>query len=206
MRAPERSDVAPDELELYDGVVERLMRNRPDGSMLVGYFGALLHSPPFAASISHWGSLVRSRGERDDSYSHVEREFVDMILSFDSGYNAFLRSHLMDAIAVGVRIEAVEALRSGDEDALTDDERQIVEYVRGVVGGTVSNEMWDAMVQRLGLRGAIEFTTFISFLQASLRVHQAFGVPAVSDDELEAMLRTLKDGTEPLPDPRARFS
>jgi hypothetical protein len=204
LRAPAREEVAPDELEAYDSVVERLTRMHPDGQMLVGYFGALLHSPEFAAALSRWGTLIRSRGDRLDSYSHADREFVDVILSFESGYNAFLRTHLPDAIAVGVRLEAIEALRDGREQDLTDDERQLLDYVRRVITGTMTESAFTGMSERLGLRGAIEFTAFTANLYASLLVHKSVGVPQVSAADLDAMLRSLRDGTLEVPDPRAR--
>ena len=144
--------VAPD-----GDVTDRIRARR--GGKLTALDGVLLHSPPFAANRQDISSLVRVAGERDNSYSHADREFVDQVLAVELGTNVVQRLHVPDAIAVGVRIEAIDALRAGDDDALTDDERLLATYIRQVVGGTVDDETWDAMELRLGTRGLVEYTT-----------------------------------------------
>jgi hypothetical protein len=199
LQAPSREEISPEALGAYDAVVARLMRMAPDGRMLTGYFGALLHSPEFAAAISHWGTLIRGTCEQSDSYSHADREFVDIILTIDSGYGVWLVIHSPSAVAAGVRLEAIEALREGREDDLTDDERQLVDYVRKVVSHSMTDETFGAMVARIGRRGTIEFTAFIANLYASLLMHQSFGVPAPSEQEVDQLLAGLRAGTVPLP-------
>ena len=115
------------------------------------------------------------------------------------------RTHIPDALAVGVRIEAIEALRSGREEELTDDERELAAYIRDVVKGTVSDESYAAMERRFGTRGAAEYTIFIGFLQMTIRLHQAFGVPELRDAEMDEMLRAFREGRRELDDYRARI-
>jgi hypothetical protein len=61
------------------------------------------------------------------------------------------------------------------------------------------------MVERLGARGAMEFTLFVGFLLMTIRMWQAFGVPDPEDGEIDALLRRLADGVDPLPHPAARI-
>lgn len=175
------------------------------GGTLPPYHSALLNSPPFGAALNQLGRLARTAGERPDTYTHAQREFVDQVLSADWGTNVVQSLHIPDALAVGVRLEAIEALRSGDETRLTDDERQLAAYIRAVVGGTVTDEMYEAMEERLGRRGAVEYTIFVGFLAMTIRLFQAFGMPDPSDAEIDAMLAELRAGARELPDPGARF-
>jgi hypothetical protein len=199
MRAPDREQINPEELGAYDEVVVRLLRMAPDGRMLTGYFGALLHSPEFARAISHWGTLIRGACQRGDSYSHADRELVDIILTVDSGYGVWLVIHAPSAVAAGVRLDAIEALREGRENDLTDDERQVVDYVRKVVSHSMTEEAFTAMVARIGQRGTVEFTAFIANLYASLLMHQSFGVPVPSEEEVQELFVGLRAGTVQLP-------
>ena len=52
------------------------------------------------------------------------------------------------AVASGVRLEAVEALRYGHEEDLNDDERLLVGYIRQVVTGTVDDETFAALLNQ----------------------------------------------------------
>ena len=212
---PDRSDVPEQEREHYDLVVAR------DPHMVIdldpadpwyepeymgGYFGMLLNSPPLAAALTRLSVLVRTTGGREGTYSHVDREFVDQVLSVDWGTNIVMRTHLPDALAAGVRPEAILALREGREEDLTEDEQLLARYVRQVVDGGVTDETFRAIRDRLGSdRGVLEYTLFIGVLQLTMRMMQALGVRDVPDEEFDAMLRSFLDGTRPLPDPSARL-
>jgi hypothetical protein len=209
---PTRDAIPPDERDDYDRVVARHQRARSDRpeelrseSDAGPYFGSLLNSPPLAAALAHLGSLVRMRGENERTYSHADRELVDQVLCADWRTACVQRTHIPDALAVGVRIEAIDALRQGREEELTDDERELVAYIRDVVNGTVTDESYAAMERRFGTRGAAEYTIFIGFLQMTIRLHQAFGVPEPSDDAIDEMLRGFREGTRALDDYRARI-
>jgi hypothetical protein len=204
---PERAKIPPEELEAYDMVTQRFraMRcDRPDevthDADAGPYFGALLNSPPLAATLARFGTLVRTAGERPGTYSHADREFVDQVFSADWRTGVIQRTHIPDGLAAGVRLEAIDALRAGREEDLTEDERHLAAYIRAVAGGKVTDEAYAAMVERLGRRGAVEYTIFIAFLQLTMRLHQAFGAPELSDDEVEAMLAEFRTGARELPD------
>ena len=206
---PLRSEIRPEELPDYDAVVGRRvgigMASAEDEADLGPYFGPLVNSPPLAAALAHLGMLVRTRGEQEGSYSHAEREFVDQVLSADWKTNVIQRLHVPDGIAAGVRPEAIEALRAGREEELTEDERQLADYIRRVESGTVTDEAFEALERRMGSRGALEYTIFIAFLIMTIRLHQALGVPDPSDEEIDRLLAELRDGTRQLPDFRERI-
>jgi hypothetical protein len=202
---PAREDVREDELDRYDAVVERqakLWQGAHTDSN--DYFGALLNSPVVASGLVDMGRIVRE-GQLRGSYTDAQRELVDMVFSHDFGYNTILKLHLPDAISVGVRLEAVEAIRSGDERALTTEEALIAAYARAVVAGTVTDDLYAAMEELMGRRGIIDFTVFCGFLLNTFRLWQALGVPDTPDEEIEAMLAGYRAGDGPVFDPAARI-
>jgi hypothetical protein len=209
---PQRDEIEPDELEAYESVAQRfraMRTDRPDEVRFTDdagpYFGSLLNSPPLARVLTQFGTIVRRAGERPDTYSHADREFVDQVMSADWHTGVVQRTHIPDGLAAGVRLEAIEALRAGAEDALTDDERLLAAYIRAVCTGAVSDELYARMEERLGRRGTVEYTIFIAFLQMTIRLHQAFGAPELSDEEVETMLSEFRDGTRELPDIAVRL-
>ena len=168
------------------------------------YWAALLNAPPLAYGLAEMGRLVRT-GQLRGSYSDAERELVDVTMSVDLGYNAILALHIPDALAVGVRIEAIDALRAGRDSELTEAERAIVLYTRGMITGRSDDALYQGMVGRLSPRGALEFTVFIVFLLATMRLWQGLGVPDSTDAEIDAILDGYRTGLTALPDPKARI-
>jgi len=205
-RRPGRSEIAPQELDDYDYVIARLARlteeyrTRGPGD----YHGALLNCPPLAAGLGRLGAIVRTASRRG-SYTDAERELADVVLSVDFGYNGVLPIHLPDMFAVGVRSEAIEAIRRGDLERLTEDERQLVGYVRAVASGGVTDAWWEAIVERLGVRGAIDYTGFVCFLVCTMRLWSALGVRNPSDEEIDELIADLKEGRATIPDPEAHL-
>jgi len=200
---PDRDELPESDRPAYDQIVER--NTLKFGGTLPPYHAALLNSPPFGAALNELGRLARRAGERAGSFSHAEREFVDQVLSLDWGTNVVQRLHLPDALAVGVRPEAIAALRGRREQELTADERELAGYIRAVANGTVTDAAYAAIEQRLGRRGAVEYTIFIAFLMMTIRLFQAFGLPDPSDEEIDALLHELRTGARELPDPSVRF-
>jgi hypothetical protein len=203
--APSREAIGPDELADYDGVMARQARLWAGAHTSSNeYFGALLNSPPLAAGLVELGRKARE-GQLRGSYSDAERELVDVVFSVDFGFNAILYLHIPDAIACGVRVEAIDALRSGDESALDASEAQIAEYCRAVASGTVTDELFARLADRLGPRGALEFTVFCGFLLMTFRLWMALGVTDPSDEDVEALLQGYRDGSAERVDPSARI-
>jgi hypothetical protein len=202
----------PDDLAGYDAVTERqagLFGNVFDpelGGPDVGdYWGALLNSPRMTAIAGDMGNFVRTAGERPGGYAHWERELVDQVLSADWKTNVVQGLHIGDAVSTGVRLEAIEAIRYGHEEDLTEDERLLVKYIRAVVSGTVDDQLFAAMQERLGARGLVEYTGFIMWLSWIMRMMQVMRTPDPPDAEIDAIIVGLKDGSLAIPNYRERL-
>ncbi len=195
LRQPERSELSGSDLEACD----KMPRWRV-GEEAGPYFGALLNAPPFALNRTQFSSLIRTAGERKNTYTHAQRELVDEVLSALFKGNHVLRMHIGDAIAAGVRLEAIEAIRSGRDKDLTEEERFLVTYIRQVATGTVTDEVFNAVEKLMGTRGIVEYTVLITGLFMTMRQMQAFGCPQPSDEEVDAIIKRYKQGTEAVPD------
>lgn len=202
----------PEDREAYEAVVKRRSAmgmahdgSDPDRPEMGEYFGALLNSPRMCAIAARMGTFVRTAGERPGTYAHWERELVDQVLSADWKTNVVQGLHIPDGVAAGVRLQAIEALRYGQEEDLNDDERMLVRFIRQVVSGTVDDETFAAMRERLGSRGIVEYAGFILWLQWIIRMMQMLGVHNPPDEEIDAIVRGLRDGSVPVPNFRERL-
>jgi hypothetical protein len=204
---PPRSEIPPEELEDYDYVMNRLGRLTEEYRTLGpgDYHGALLNCPPVAAGLNRLGAVART-GSKRGSYTDAERELADVVLCKDFGYNGVLPIHLPDMFAVGVRPEAIDAIRKDHEEDLTEDERQLVGYIRAVSRGEVTDEWFAAMVERFGLRGAVDYTGFVCFLVCTMRMWSALGVRNPSDREVDELIEGLQGGRVKIPDPEAHLA
>jgi alkylhydroperoxidase family enzyme len=199
---------AAEDLAAYELLIARYRRDpdQPADEVPVSpYFGALLNAPTFAAALGRLGTLVRTAGDREGTYSHLDRELVDQVLAPYLGTNVVMKTHVPDALAVGVRLEAIDALRAGRDEDLTDDERLLARYIRQVVDGSVDDATFDAIEARLGTRGLVEYTIFVALLQLIMRLYQAFGLPDPSDEEIDELIRQFREGERELPDYRLRI-
>jgi hypothetical protein len=199
---PERSEVRAEDLEAYDYVIDRLgnLTEEYRTSGPGAYHGALLNAPQAAAGLGRLGAIART-GSLRGSYSDAERELCDVVLSKDLGYNGVLPIHLPDMFAVGVRPDAIDAIREGRDHALEPDERRLVVYIRAVAAGRVTDELFDEAVTRWGLSGAVDYTAFVCFLICTLRMWSAMGVHSPSEAEIDELIAGLRGGEVKVPPP-----
>jgi alkylhydroperoxidase family enzyme len=195
----------PDEVAAYDEFVALRARQYdadPSTFKVQGYYGALANAPRYARSQLSAAFALRSVGNREGSYSHVDREWVDQVLSQTLGCYKVLAQHTRDAVGVGVRLDAIEALWDGRDEDLTDRERLLTNYIRQVATGNVDDSTWSAVLDELGLRGLVEYTTFIGHLMVVLRMHQAFDVPSAlnSRDDVLLLITDIRKGLVEVPD------
>jgi hypothetical protein len=203
----------PEDLEAYDAVIRRRssMKMTTDGDDaleapdLGEYWSGLINSPRLCAIAAQMGTFVRTAGERDNTFSHADREFVDQVLSADWKTNVVQRLHIPDGVAAGVRLEAVEALHYGREEELNDDERLLARFIRQLVSGTVDEETFAAMKERLGARGVVEYSGFVLWLGWIIRMMQMIGVTDPPDADIEKIIDGLKDGSIEVPNFRERL-
>jgi hypothetical protein len=168
-----------------------------------GYYGALLNSPPLAWAQSRASMVGRETGESATGYSHADREWIDQVVSEHWDFYGVLATNTLDGVAVGIRLEAIEALWQDREDDLTDDERLLTTYIRQVVDGGVTDEIYERMEERMGTRGLVEYTVFIGHLTIVFRAFQAMDIPSKirTRAEFNDLLRGIRDGTVKLPRP-----
>jgi hypothetical protein len=203
---PRREDFTdPEELAAYDAFVALRARQHdadPATFTPAGYYGALAHSPRYARSQLTAAYALRSIGNREGSYAHADREWVDQVLSQSLNSFQVLAQHTRDAVAVGVRLDAIQALWEGRDEDLTERERLLATYIRQVATGAVDDETWSAVRELLGTRGLVEYTTFIGHLMLVLRMHQALDVPSElnSTEEVLALIADIRTGSVELPD------
>jgi hypothetical protein len=204
----------PADLEAYDAVIERCriqgLAKEDDpalGAPAIGdYWGSLLNSPMMTGIASSMGTFVRRAGERDNTYTHAQREFVDQVLSADQKSNVVQGWHIADGVAAGVRIEAVEALRYGHEEDLNDEEQLLTRFIRQTVTGSVDGETLASMKALMGDRGVIEYAGFVLWLNWIMRMMQLIDSGSPTDDEVDAQIRAIKEGSLTLTDFRERLN
>lgn len=213
---PARSAVLPGERAAYDRVVRRQTsygyaegtpgyERRAQGEEAGPYFGPLLRAPVIADMLSELGAYYRTRGEVDGSFSHIDREWVDIVLGSYLGYNMW--GHICDGLAVGVRTGAVLAILEHRDADLAPEERRFADLIRRFADGRIDDQDdWAFLHGRFGERGAIEYLGLLGHLTMTIRLIQAFlPRPVQSDADLAAKVRALVENGAPLPDPRARI-
>jgi 4-carboxymuconolactone decarboxylase len=218
---PPRDQIRPEEREAYDRLVERqtaygygdfvkrflhedVLRAFP-GNSVQPYFGALLNSPLIAGCMSDLGVVYRTRGEFADGMSHADREWIDMVMAEELRCNWVLYVHAPDAVAQGIRPEAILALLRGEEEQLMADEKLKADFIRAVNRGTVTQELYKAVESKAGgVRACVEFTAFCGHLLKTMRLIQAFGVEDISREQLIEFVQALADGKVSLPNAKDR--
>jgi hypothetical protein len=212
---PDPDSVRADERAAYDAVIDRQISYgylEPQPGYEVAraretaagpYFGALLASPIIAYHLSELGAFYRSRGETPDSFAHKDREWIDIVLGHEIGFNMW--PHTADGMAVGVRPEAIVALYENRDEDLLPDERLLADYIRAYYRGNAGAAMFRDIVEHFGSeRTAIEWIAFIGHLMLTLSLCQAFTEDRTSDEEIVERVKGVIAGTQPLPDPSAR--
>ena len=204
----DREQVADDEREMFDRVVARqnslVWHDRPPEEAVGPYYGLLMHSPRIADLLSALAIFFRTRGETVGSFSHADREWVDIVLGKELGSNSVVRAHTPDAIAVGVRPEAIRAVWTGREDELTARERELAAFIRATIHGRVTPHQFASVEALLGRRGAVEYAACITWLVMTTRNLQALGFPDPTDHEVSDLVERAVAGTAEIPDPRQR--
>lgn len=206
---PPRSQFTdPAELAAYADVVSRAKAmGVPDPEAFTPYYGQLLHSPLLSAALSSIGKVVRAAGDRGDSYTHAQREWVDQVMALELNTEQVQPMHLPDALSAGVRIEAIEALRAGRDHELTAEERLLTNFIRKTVRGEMDDATWNALEQSMGQRGVVELATFTLYLQMTIRLIQCLNpTTAPTREEIDVMLAEFKSGTRKIPNFRDRIA
>jgi len=198
---PRRGDLDPEGREVFDHAIARRYPDAAPGDerALDAYHGTLLNSPPFSRPLALGAETVRTAS----GYSAADRVLVNHVLSAELRTNCLLPHFITEGLSVGMRLEAMQALREGRDEDLTEDERSLANYIRASVVGQVSENLWDWLVARNGPRGAIEYTYFVNYLLMTIRNIQAFVGPSAeaTDEEVDRVLAEYARGAR-TPPPR----
>lgn len=200
VQKPDPSVYTDEEREAYDKIP--IYRK---GENAGSYFGALLNSPRFCLNRTDISSLIRTAAEYPNTFSHAQRELVDFVLATHFNVNHAMDIHVGDALAAGMRVEAIEALRSGDDSALNEEELLLTTYIRQVVTFSVTDDVFKKVEDLIGTKGIVEYTCLITFLALGMMQMDAFGCPTPTDEEVDQMVEDYKSGKRELPDFRARI-
>jgi 4-carboxymuconolactone decarboxylase len=122
---------------------------------VVGPFAVLLHRPELARRISELGAYIRF----ESKLGAVDRELAIIALAREMDCQFEWAYHVLEARKVGVREEAITAIRQRRSDGLTADETLIVQYVGSLFRRhRVDQKTFDALRARLGVDGLVELT------------------------------------------------
>lgn len=201
-KLPDPADILPEENDAYNFMLSRvrgaqeanigIIDGEPYGA---AYFRALANSPVIGEALGRLGSSAMELPGNPNTLSAADHEFIDAIIAFDSGYTWLMAGHAPLAIKAGVRLEALEALRAGRENELTDDERDQVQFTRAIRDGTMTAELWERLSTRLGSeRGAIEYSFFVLLVLLNHLLARAMGTPDMSPEEMDNMFTRFQEG------------
>lgn len=203
----DRAKVPPEELEAYDRAYELVRKYSDDNAVSRArpYVGGEPYAQPYRIAWTNAPALCSAfldaawttsrRAGKPGWYAPADHEMVDLVLGFDSGYWVFHAGHTANAIASGVRIEAMRALRNGEEESLTADELLVVTFIRAVRDGEMSDELWDRMLARIGtLQGTIALAYQVSILSSIQQMMSVFGVPAMRPEEWDRLIEAYESG------------
>jgi hypothetical protein len=208
-RVPTRDEVREEERENYDAIVkagEFSLEVTREGEkvfdwdhskLFMDYYARMLVNPDAARAIRLVGGATRKAEyfEGSKSFSAADHELIDLVLCFDANYWALLRIHTPSAVVAGVSVDTIEALRDHREDELDDDTKFVVQFIREVANGTLTDESWDRMETRLGSeRGIMDYVVLILILQLHVRLSHVLKVEPIPEDEYTAMLEILRSG------------
>ncbi len=87
-----------------------------------------------------------------------------------------------------MRPEAIQALRDRDDAGLLPEERELAEFVRAVLTGSVDDRRWARMQERLGPRRIIETASYVLLDFFFCRLESALGLRDATEEELDALV------------------
>lgn len=198
---PGRGEVAASEQAAYDTIME-LVAARGDGELsdLSTYTAAMLSTPLFGVSIRELGRATRVAPGRVSTYTRVDFELMVHALGVEA--DLIEHHHILDALALGVRPEALEAIAHGRLEALGADEHAVVDFSLRLARRTMTDDAWAAVRALRGERGVLDLSIVAGFTWATIVWRLAWGVTGVPVDEVDALLREHRAGTLELPDAR----
>lgn len=208
---PDPSLMEPQELRAYDILAADIKSRMADKSRLVigglpesvGFRSALIVAPKVGAAIMADGGLRDALWEykaKPGHFTHLDHETATQVLLLDSGYLNFNFVHTPRALAAGVKMQTIEALRDHRDDLIHPDDWQRVEFVRAVRDGKMTDDIWFRMKSNLGTeRGVVEFVHLVLHLEHLHKFDWACGDAEMPRADYDKMLADIKSGARQLP-------
>jgi hypothetical protein len=202
----DRDLIAWDDRGDYEHLLRRIEELRKGKDVVDGepagvpLYNAFAASPRNGACLSRFEIALSDRDGKPNTIGAYERELTAAIYDLDSGYYGFLALHTPFAIAAGIRVEALEALRDHQDDKLTKIEMAHVRFIRAVRDGKMTDAIWDDMKRRLGSeRGVVEYTYLVVLRNAFHQFSWSVGAPEMPRDDYKKMLADFKSGNRAAP-------
>ncbi|MFI5041848.1 MAG: carboxymuconolactone decarboxylase family protein [Acidimicrobiales bacterium] len=149
--------MSPEQRAVADAI---LAGPRGSSTGVRGPFEALLHSPDLADAAQRVGEHVRFR-------SSIPRAFNEMaIIMTARRWTAQFEWHVHRQMAIdaGLDPEVADAIARGERPVLDADGNAVYEFAAQLLEeGGVTDEAWDAVVQRWGKRGAIDLIGAVGY-------------------------------------------
>ncbi|MEV5848644.1 hypothetical protein AB0M32_42435 [Streptomyces sp. NPDC051985] len=211
---PDRDSLSDTERAVLDDLVERDRLKFEKIPSLAKYehqvapmLTALLQSPRLAKLWTDFGDFF-TVAEARGTFRNRERALADIALLGELSTTAWTQAgHVHAAVAEGITPTDVKSILDGDLDTLAPADRQLVDYARLAARAELGREAFGALVERLGVKGAVEYTGYVTYkcaLQLTLAaVWQIQGLveePALLQDVLQSHL----DGAEAVDDARVQ--
>ena len=164
----DKAQLAPEHHALFD----RIAQSR---GAVGGPYSILLYSPGVADKVDALSAALRAESQLTPS------EFVLVALTVARAKDCLFVWSVQAPAArrAGVPEEVIAAVHDRATDALSEDQRDIVEYVSQLAGasGRVDNAVFDRLVARHGVRWLVELTTVAGHFGLICGINNAFEVP-----------------------------
>lgn len=208
---PDVENFDTEEREIYDSMTRQYRDgNRPAayGKMhpkTAGGAKSLMVSPRLARGLHQMGTAAMWPEGREGTFDSADHQIIDLVLSFDAGHWGVLAFHTILAVAAGVSVDTVEALRDGRDDDLSERTLHLKQMIRDIRDGTMTEEAFRAGAKLFGSeRGLIEYAYMVLLLNTHVRLMQLVDEIQISPEEFDELLTELRNGTwQPMPDPVA---
>jgi 4-carboxymuconolactone decarboxylase len=141
---------------------------------VVGPFSVLLHRPELARRTAELGAYIRF----ESVLTPADRELAIIALAREMDCQFEWAYHVIEARKVGVREDAITAIRDARSDALTPEEALIVRYVSALFRRhRVDQATFDGVRARLGVEGLVELTATAGYYGMLACTLNAFDAP-----------------------------
>jgi 4-carboxymuconolactone decarboxylase len=173
-----------DDLALKDQhFVDRVIRTR---GWISPAFGLLLHTPDVAERIAAIGEFFLYQTVLPSR----PKALAWLITARELDCNYARASGVLAARAAGLAPELIEAIEHGKPLVrVTDEDRALANFCYQLLRGNhhVSDDVYDAVVSRLGVKKAVQIATAVGYVAMMSLIVNPFEIPSAADDTKPAL-------------------